>query len=431
MLLRAPSPQPATLGSAAPQAGSAQAETGVSAPPAPVPVGDWPPGVALAVDGHTAFAHLLAALEAARHHVRLRAYIWRDDLTGQAVAEALLRAAERGVQIHIQKDLDGATHEVHEASGQSLWHKHLSLGAHVRATALYGFYGPRPKLARQRPGRWAEALRAHPNVHVDIGHHFDHAKVFEVDGAHLLLGGMCLGDDAHFELLDYLWVLDGAEYVARYEAREAGAPVADFPPAVQFWLNGPHQPAGALRARRLALIEGAKHSVRVEMAFFGDRAFTDALVAAVDRGVAVSVLTSSRAGKLRWYNPRLLEHIRKRTGNPEHLRLALHPRVVHAKLLVVDELWVDLGSANFTRLSHEGYREANLCVRSYDLARALVVVMEQHLAEAQRARRRIRASLLKAGLEAHFMSRAGKAAMRHWAPAAPKARLFRRKPPKK
>lgn len=371
---------------------------------------DWPAGVQIAVDGPTAFAQLLDALAAAQRRIVVRAYIWRDDATGQRVAEALLSAAQRGVRVEISKDLDGAVHELHEAAGQSLWHKRQGLGAHVRSTALYGFYGPRPKIARQRPSVLAERLRAHPQVNLHTAPLYDHAKVIEIDDELLLLGGMCLGDDAHHELLDYLVILRGGAYVAQYRTRLGGRPPGAGP--VRFALNGRPEPEGQLRAQRLELLRAAQRSVRIEMAFFGDPALTEAIIEAVQRGVAVQLLTSARAGKLRWYNPHLLERIRRRTGNPEHLYLGLHPRVVHAKLMVVDERVIDLGSANFTRLSHEGYREAQLFIESESLASALCAVMDQHSREARRAQQRIRASRIKAGLEAHFMARAGRAASR-------------------
>ena len=40
---------------------------------------------------------ILADIDAARDHVHVLYYIWLDDETGTAVAEALIRAAKRGV----------------------------------------------------------------------------------------------------------------------------------------------------------------------------------------------------------------------------------------------------------------------------------------------------------------------------------------------
>lgn len=368
----------------------------------------WPAAVTIAVGGRAAFERMLARIDGARSTIALQAYIWRDDATGRAVARALLDAADRGVDVHIVKSADAAEHEVHEAGGQSFFHKRMTVAGHFRATALHGFYGNRFKLARQQPNPLAPALAAHPRVDLQVGDHFDHSKVLVVDDRSVMLGGMCIGDDAHFELLDYMVELDGVAYVERLRARRDGAPF-DAARRFDYLLNGPGED---LRATRLALLASARERLHIEMAFFGDPAFTDAICAAVGRGVHTTIVAARRAGKLRWYNPEIFNRIRKRTGAPSHLRIALHRQIVHAKLVVADGARVDLGSANFTRLSHEGYGETNLHLNDPIVARALTRVVDGHAAEARIARRRIRHSRVRARLELHFMNRAGAAAAR-------------------
>jgi cardiolipin synthase len=220
---------------------------------------------------------------------------------------------------------------------------------------------------------------------------------------------MCIGDDAHFDLLDYMVELDGAPFVERLRARWAGAAEYDADRAWDFLVNGPGE---TLRANRLALIGQARQRLRIEMAFFGDPAFSDAICAAVDRGVHTTIVAARRAGKLRWYNPHVFNTLRARTGAPPHLRIALHRQVVHAKLVVVDDTLVDVGSANFTRLSHEGYGETNLYLNDSRVARRLGWLIDTHAAQARVTRRRIRYSKVRARLELHFMNRAGTAAQR-------------------
>lgn len=369
----------------------------------------WPAGLCVAVGGQAAFERMLARIDGAARQIELRAYIWRDDATGRAVARALLDAADRGVQVEIVKSADAAEHEVHEAGGQSFFHKRMTMGSHFRATALHGFYDNRFKLARQQRNPLAPALAAHPNVRLELGDHFDHSKVLIVDDSSVMLGGMCIGDDAHFDLLDYMVELADPQAVARLRARRTGAVGFDPERPFDFLLNGPGED---LRGARLALLASARARLHVEMAFFGDPAFSDALCDAVGRGVATTIVAARRAGKLRWYNPQVFNALRRRTGAPPHLRIALHPRIVHSKLVVVDGERVDLGSANFTRLSHEGYGETNLHLRDPVVARALARIIEAHAAEARIARRRIRHSKVRARLELHFMNRAGAAAAR-------------------
>ena len=51
---------------------------------------------------------LIADIDAARQHVHLLFYIFQDDSVGRRVAEALARAAERGVACRVLADAVGS-----------------------------------------------------------------------------------------------------------------------------------------------------------------------------------------------------------------------------------------------------------------------------------------------------------------------------------
>lgn len=55
-------------------------------------------------DGDDTLAHMLADIDAASDHVHVLYYIWLNDHTGTAVAEALIRAAQRGVTCRAMVD---------------------------------------------------------------------------------------------------------------------------------------------------------------------------------------------------------------------------------------------------------------------------------------------------------------------------------------
>ena len=99
------------------------------------------------------------------------------------------------------------------------------------------------------------------------------------------------------------------------------------------------------------------------MAYLGDPTATDALVDAVKRGVSVTLLTAARANVGGDLNLAACAELLRRTGSPDNLRLVLHPSMVHGKAIVGDGEWVDLGSTNFTRLSHGGYEEVDVFCR--------------------------------------------------------------------
>ena len=58
---------------------------------------------------------------------------------------------------------------------------------------------------------------------------------------------------------------------------------------------------------------------------------------------------------------------------------------MHAKTVVVDGARVDIGSANFTRLSHGGYEEVNLYCQDANLARAIETAIDHAIQQGQRA----------------------------------------------
>jgi cardiolipin synthase len=59
--------------------------------------------------GAIAIAALLAAIDSAKNHVRMETYIYRPDETGERVHIALVRAAERGVQVQLLIDAFGSS----------------------------------------------------------------------------------------------------------------------------------------------------------------------------------------------------------------------------------------------------------------------------------------------------------------------------------
>ena len=119
----------------------------------------------------------------------------------------------------------------------------------------------------------------------------------------------------------------------------------------------------------------------MEMAYLGDPRITDALVDLVRRGAELTLVLSARANVVHDLNSAVVDELRRRTGAPDRLRIFHHPRMVHTKVMVFDDCAVELGSANCTPLSHDGYGETDLWVEDPAFARQLVAVVERHAAE--------------------------------------------------
>jgi phosphatidylserine/phosphatidylglycerophosphate/cardiolipin synthase-like enzyme len=87
------------------------------------------------------------------------------------------------------------------------------------------------------------------------------------------------------------------------------------------------------------------------------------------------------------------------------LRVVLHDQPVHSKLIVLDGAIVDLGSTNFTRLSHGGYDEVDVYVRDAGLARAVEDAVERHIAGGTLMEGRVPFNRLLAAVESAVATR--------------------------
>ena len=367
----------------------------------PVPDSEPGPTIELLSSGVAAFARILRRIDHARRSIRIRCFEWRDDDTGQSLARGLLAAADRGVQVTILKDRLGGFYEHLAGTKQSFFHKQIDFESRWQLWGLMAFYGRWGSL-RQTPSALAEALLAHPNVHVEISKRFDHAKLFVFDEQAVILGGMGIGDDFRDVNVDFMVEIAGRDAVARLGERYAGRARFDAASRFDYLLHssrGNVLTGESLADQRLALIAGARKRLTIAMAYLGDPAATQALCQAVKRGVAVTLLTAARADVGGDLNLFTCAEILRRTGSPENLRLVLHPTMVHGKAIVGDGEWVDLGSTNFSRLSHDGYEELDVFSRDRAFARRVEHAIEQAAASGTRARLPLDYRLWRLGFE--------------------------------
>src|SRR6185369_12149152 len=113
-------------------------------------------------------------------------------------------------------------------------------------------------------------------------------------------GGMGIGDDFRHHNVDFMVEISGGGAAARLADRYEGRATFDRERGFDYLLHSfkASKPKKgqqvALAKQRLALIANAQKRLTIEMAYFGDKACTAALVAAVKRGVRVTVLTAAR-----------------------------------------------------------------------------------------------------------------------------------------
>lgn len=334
-------------------------------------------------NGEEYFPRLVAAIDGAAESIYLETYIFADDAVGRRVADALQRAARRGVKTHLMVDGFGSS------GFPRAWIDELrAAGAQVLKF--------RPEISwlslrRQRLRRL-------------------HRKLAVVDGQVAFIGGINIADD----------MMDGAVAAPRmdYAVEVRGDTVLRIQASMRrlwamvSWMSfrgqreplslRPVQPHGAhhkvilllrdnLRHRRdiehayVSAIAAARHEIVLANAYFlPSRNFRRALHQAAARGVKVTLLLQGKVEyRIQHYATLALYDGLLGAG----MRIyEYHASFLHAKVAVVDGQWATVGSSNIEPFSLWLAREANLVVRDREFAAALRASL---LGEMERSAHRV------------------------------------------
>lgn len=357
--------------------------------------------------GDQAFQQILERVREAKRSVEIRAFLWRDDEAGNMLGEAVLAAADRGAQVVIHKDRIAAVYEYTGGNKQSFFHKRVDPIRGFQAWFLGAVYRA-PGSFKQKPNPLAQRILAHENITVEhMRKRFDHSKLYIIDDRILALGSMGIGDNHRHEWFDVMIEAEGEGHVRRLRERMLGHDEFDPTRGIDFLVHSreAHRKKSCpMISHRLALIEAAQRSITVEMAYFGDNRFTAALARAVQRGVDVKIVMADQADVLANANRATCDALMRLTGAPQNLTIVLVPRMVHSKVVVIDHRWADVGSANFTSLSHGVYDEINLYADCEPFARALEAEVASHCIDGRKADSRLSYRKMYSGLERAIMA---------------------------
>ncbi|MFH1262153.1 MAG: phosphatidylserine/phosphatidylglycerophosphate/cardiolipin synthase family protein [Pseudomonadota bacterium] len=151
--------------------------------------------------------------------------------------------------------------------------------------------------------------------------------------------------------------------------------------------NVPRQGRFELTDFLLEAIGAARTSIRIENGYVGHRRIFEQLIEAKKRGVeTVQIVAPAKSNHssvdrlLRKWAPLLLKH---------GVEIYLYPRMTHAKLMLVDDLLVTIGSANFESFSLRMNNELNLVALDPTgalAAEVLVRVFQPDMAESEPVR---------------------------------------------
>jgi cardiolipin synthase len=322
--------------------------------------------------GEAAYPAMLAAIDGARARILLSTYIFDWDDTGRAFVEALGRAVSRGVDVRVLIDGVGE---------------------------LYSFPRIRHKLARHGVPvrRFLPPRLLPPSFTLNLR---NHRKILLVDDTVGFSGGMNISDrhlcgrvdnprrvvDMHFELcgpvlatLAGIFVNDWS-FAGDTEPALLPPPPTCGPARCRAIADGPDETLDRLLLLLVGAIGLARHRVAIMTPYFiPPRELLGALQSAALRGVDVAILLPERNNLFFMHRATrhlLLELLQR------GVRVYLQPGpFVHTKLLLVDDGYAQIGSANLDprslRLNFE------LTVEIFD--EEFVRITGEHFASARAA----------------------------------------------
>jgi cardiolipin synthase len=332
----------------------------------------------LLINGDQIFPAYVGAIREAEETVNLLTYAyWRGDIAVE-VAETLCEKARAGVECNVILDAVGAAR-----MDRGLVDKMRDAGVQV----CY-FRPPKPYAVKRLQ-------------------HRTHRKLLIVDGTSGFTGGVGIAEewtgnaqdpdhwrDTHVRVRGPVvrglqgafaenWlectgdVLAGDRYLPQIDELEDGGPMQVMRSSATM---------GDTNAEALVYLAlaAAKRSIDLTSAYFVPRpAFTDALVEAAERGVAMRILVpGSHIDK---------EFVRTagRAAYDDLLDAGIEiyeycPTMLHAKTLTVDGRWSSVGSVNFDNRSFQLHDEVTLCVQSESFAERLHEVFEHDLESSER-----------------------------------------------
>ena len=301
--------------------------------------------VRLLRNGLETFPVWLEAIDAARSRISLEMYIFSDDAIGRKFADALSRAARRGVEVRLLYDFVGCRDTPTEFFDRMRAH-----GVHVIVYHRYRFW---------RPRFWALIRR-------------NHRKTLVCDGRIAFAGGLNIANDwvsladGGGDWHDAVFQVEGpavasieatflrtwnrrAKKWARLDPARVVPPAAAGDAALVVISNSEMRDRFAIRRAALhAVRESARRIYLANPYFVPDRGVLRALQRAAARGVDVRLLLPLESDSV------ILDLAARAVFGPllaAGVRIWQSRAVVHTKVLSVDDLFVSIGSYNFDHRS--------------------------------------------------------------------------------
>jgi cardiolipin synthase A/B len=333
------------------------------------------------VNGDQIFPAMLEAIHSARKNIDFETFIYWSGTVGKEFADAFAERAAAGVKVHIILDWVGADY--------------------IDPHYLEQMKGAGVQIVQYHALHWYNLYRSASRLN-----NRTHRKLLIVDGTIGFTGGVGIADD-------WMGNADSVDHWRDNHYRVEGPVVAQlqasfldnwikttgeilhgadyFPPLnpvgdqyAQVFKSGVQAGSESMELLFLLSVASARHNIRISNAYFvPDDLTTQSLIDARKRGVQVQVIVPgphidqkivapASQAKL---GPLLLAGVEVYT---------YEPTMYHCKLLVVDDVWTSVGSANFDDRSFRLNDEANLNVLDRDFAARQIQLFDQDLTRAKK-----------------------------------------------
>jgi cardiolipin synthase len=327
-------------------------------------------------NGDEIFPAMLQAIRGARKTITFESYIYWSGQIGDDFAQALAERARAGVKVHVLLDWVGS--------------------AKIDARLLALMKSAGVEVQRYHPVRWYTLGKLNNRTH---------RKLLVVDGITGFTGGVGIAPewtghaqdpehwrDTHFKVEGPVVGQMQSIFLDNWIKVSGEVPHGDgyfpaLPPVgsgrAQMFSSSPTGGSESMELMYLLALTAASRSIDLSAAYFvPDELTTNALVAALKRGVRVRIIvpgehidsdTSRSASRARWEAP-------LKAGA---LIAEYAPTMYHCKVMIVDGLLVSVGSTNFDNRSFHLNDEATLNILDTGFAAEQTKTFEEDLAQAR------------------------------------------------
>jgi cardiolipin synthase len=329
------------------------------------------------VNGDEIFPAMLAEVRGAKKSITFETYIYWSGTIGKEFSDALSERARAGVRVFVLLDWAGA--------------------GKMEDSYLDDMKKAGVQIEKYHPLRWYNISRMNNRTH---------RKLLIVDGKVGFTGGVGIADqwngnaqdpdhwrDTHFRIEGPVvaqiqaafmdnWIKTRGRVLHGEDFFPALTPVGED--AAQMFKSSPGEGAESMRLMYLLSISSAQKSIELSSSYFvPDDLTIETMTEAMRRGVRIRVIVPGgkidtevvrKASRARW--GKLLE---------AGVEISEYqPTMFHCKVMVVDDLWVSVGSTNFDNRSFRLNDEANLNVYDGKFAQQQTAIFNEDLKKSRR-----------------------------------------------